>query len=105
MLDNHDSSNIANGEDGFSNAMCNDVEEPLYKVEIPPNTFAFYVHKKRGCKVVKVIQHTDFTGTVLEEDFPDGSTIVWESKVLETYSDTVAVNIVGAKLLENWECL
>ena len=82
----------------------------LTKVTRENNTFEFFVREGKvkltlnsvACKIVKIVQYTDFTGTSLEEDFPNGDTSVFEIKTLPM-SDIEAVNFVGNKMIENWE--
>lgn len=46
-------------------------------VKIDCNTFTFIAD---GNSRVKCVQHTDFSGTVLEDDFPNGDKSTWTAK-------------------------
>lgn len=78
---------------------------PLVAVEVEPNTFSFYVTEKDDKKMVRVHQFTDFRGTMLEDDFPLGSTNEWSAGMPKTFTDMEAVNAVGRSLLKDWESL
>jgi len=67
------------------------------------NTFSFSVEQKNTYKAVIVVQHTDFSGTELEKDFPNGDTSIWTVKVSASLTDKEAINLAGSKLLETWE--
>lgn len=62
------------------------------------NTFKFYVE----AQTVRVVIHTDFAGTSLEEDFPNGDTSAMETDVIKGLSNIEAVNLVGSRVIENW---
>lgn len=76
--------------------------EEIIKVVRGCNTFTFFVEPKTDHKLVTVKQHTDFAGTELETDFPEGDNSTWESKVLASLTDEAAVNLIGGRLLEVW---
>lgn len=78
---------------------------PLVAVEVEPNTFSFYVTEKGDKKMVRVHQFTDFRGTILEDDFPLGSTNEWSAGMPKNFTDMEAVNAVGRSLLKDWESL
>lgn len=78
---------------------------PLVAVEVEPNTFSFYVSEKGDKKMVRVHQFTDFRGTILEDDFPMGSSNEWSAGMPKTFTDMEAVSAVGRSLLKDWECL
>ncbi len=78
---------------------------PLVAVEVEPNTFSFYVSEKGDKKMVRVHQFTDFRGTILEDDFPLGSTNEWSAGMPKTFTDMEAVSAVGRSLLKDWESL
>lgn len=78
---------------------------PLVAVEVEPNTFSFYVSEKGDKKMVRVHQFTDFRGTILEDDFPMGSSNEWSAGMPKTFTDMEAVSAVGRSLLKDWESL
>ena len=91
------------------NVVQNDKKLPVCTVAISDNTFEFFVDDKPlgatdlTYKAVTVRQHTDFTGTILERDFPSGDVSIWEGSGGMVKSNVEAVNIVGTKLIENWD--
>lgn len=79
-------------------------ELPLVRVVIECNTFDFYVKEAdRRRKRVTVMQHTDFSGTILENDFPNGDTSRIVAYAPDGFSDIEVINLVGAKLIKDWE--
>ena len=78
-------------------------EAQITKVKSDCNTFSFSIEETGNRKIVYVNHHTDFSGTELEKDFPNGTDTVWETKVHPSLSDIQAVNKVGRKLLEDWK--
>lgn len=89
----------------YRSADDNEHPLPLVAVEVEPNTFSFYVTEKGDKKMVRVHQFTDFRGTILEDDFPLGSTNEWSAGMPKTFTDMEAVNAVGRSLLKDWESL
>lgn len=79
-------------------------ELPLVRVVIECNTFDFYVKEAdRRRKRVTVMQHTDFSGTILENDFPNGDTSRIVAYAPDEFSDIEVINLVGARLIKAWE--
>lgn len=68
------------------------------------NTFQFFVKLGTDSHSVKIIQISDFKGTILEEDFPNGSKSVWNTKASAhtCYTEIDCVNAVAPKLLAQW---
>ncbi len=75
----------------------------ITKIKVDCNTFSFSVEETGNKKIVFVNHHTDFSGTDLEKDFPNGTDTVWETEVDRSISDIEAINQVGRKLLEDWK--
>lgn len=79
-------------------------ELPLVRVVIECNTFDFYVKEAdRLRKRVTVMQHTDFSGTILENDFPNGDTSRIVAYAPDELSDIEVIDLVGARLIKDWE--
>lgn len=86
----------------------NDKAKPLPDVEvvIEENTFSFYVKAEgNDKKVVRVHQFTDFRSSILEDDFPFGSSNEWKTVVPSSFTGMEAINTVGATLLKDWGTL
>lgn len=67
-------------------------------VKIECNTFTFYTTEKQViCK-----QHTDFTNTILEEDFPNGSLSLWKRPITKGISEKDNINIAIKQLLKDY---
>lgn len=77
----------------------------ITQVKVECNTYTFFVAEDEINKVVIMEQHTDFSGTELEQDFPDGDISVWQARVSKGLDDTEAVNLIGGKLLKNWKAI
>ncbi len=79
-------------------------QSPVKEIKIGENTFKFFVVAGEDEKkmIVRVVQHTDFTGTILEDDFPNGDTQIWETEVSARFSEIEAVNLIGGRLIEDW---
>lgn len=79
---------------------------PLVSVQVETNTFSFFVDEAPdGAKKVRVHQFTDFRGTILQDDFPLGSSNEWEASTPEGLSNLKAVDHVGRALLKDWDSL
>lgn len=78
---------------------------PAVVVEVEPNVFSFYVSEKSGKKMVRIHQFTDFRGTLLEDDFPFGSSNEWSAGMPKTFSDMDAINAAGRSLIKDWASL
>jgi hypothetical protein len=78
---------------------------PLVAVEVDRNTFSFYLSDDGEKKAVRVHQFTDFRGSIIEDDFPLGSSNEWSAGMPKNFTDMEAVNAVGRTLLQNWESL
>lgn len=76
---------------------------PLVRVVIECNTFDFHVKEVDHHKRVTVIQRTDFSGTILESDFPNGDTSRIIGYAAKELSDMEVIDLVGAKLIKNWD--
>lgn len=68
------------------------------EIEIYPNKFTFVAQKN----VVLVKHFTSFKDSILEKDFPNGSTIITRVPVYEGFTDIQNINIVGRKFLKDW---
>lgn len=66
------------------------------------NTFSFFASVIRGRMTIVVRQFTDFSNSILAEDFPNGSTMHWHKSFPKSVSMQDAVNIVGKGLLKEW---
>lgn len=78
-------------------------ELPLVRVVIECNTFDFYVKEAdRRRKRVTVMQHTDFAGTILENDFPNGDTSRIVAYAPNEFSDLEVIDLVGGRLIKDW---
>lgn len=77
----------------------------IYTIAVECNTFTFYVSLGERAHRVRVKHHTDFSGTVLEADFPNGDTGYWNSTVdaKRCQSEKDCVNTVGKSLLKDWK--
>ena len=74
-----------------------------HEIIIDCNTFEFFVTLYGRFKFVELIQTTDFTGTDLAEDFPDGSVTGWTWEAPKDYTDKTCVNVIGYKVLKDWQ--
>lgn len=90
------------------------MQTPIHTLTTDCNTFEFFVElcheprrrsKQKDFKLVTVKQTTDFTGTELEEDFPEGSVSFWTVEVKPDFTDAYAVNLAGRKIihLDVWQ--
>ena len=69
-----------------------------HQVKIEQNTFTF----KTTDKKVICEQFTDFTGTTLEEDFPEGSTGIFEMPKDKRGTDKDNINKLIYKILKDY---
>ena len=71
---------------------------------IEENTFKFFVQLGTTEHIIKVEQLTDFTGTILEKDFPNGSKSTWNGKVsaVRCKTEKDVVNLFAPKILAEW---
>lgn len=70
-----------------------------HEVQIAENTFTFKVKENK----IICEQFTDFTGTCLEEDFPNGDFSIWEMLKDKRLNDKDNINKLIYKLLKNPE--
>jgi len=66
-------------------------------VKIDCNTFTFTCDQKK----LKCVQHTDFTGTSLEEDFPNGSIGIRTATPSSYISEAENINNLIQRILKN----
>lgn len=71
---------------------------------VDENTFSFFVHTDEHYTTVKILHFTDFTGTELEKDFPNGSSTVltneFDVRIFKT--QIACVNRMATLLLKEW---
>ena len=76
---------------------------PCKVIHRSQNTFSFFVKvtpKKKKQVVIK--QFTDFTGTLVAEDFPNGSWATWVYQFPVEMPDREAVDRAGAHLIKDY---
>jgi hypothetical protein len=69
------------------------------------NTFSFYASIVGKKIVVVVNQFTDFSNTILADEYPNGENMKWSTSFPKTVSMCDAVNMVGKKLLKEWSSI
>lgn len=78
---------------------------PLLRTRVECNTLDFYVERDAREKRVVIRHHTDFSGTVLEADFPNGQTSTAIGRYAPETPDEDAVNAAGRAYLKGWGAL
>jgi hypothetical protein len=80
------------------------MKDAVYIHAVEKNTFTFYVIMGEKSHNVKVVHHADWSGTVLAENFPNGSTSTIRGMApVGCKTPEECVNWVAPKLLANWK--
>lgn len=79
--------------------------EPLLTLKVEPNVFQFFVEPAGNDKKVTIHQVTDFSGTEIQKDFPNGSETGFVVTVPGTFTDEQAIDLAGRKTLEDYDKL
>lgn len=84
-------------------ALVKSMMSAVYAHRLENNVFTFYVQMGEKYHNVKIVQYTDFTGTILADDFPNGSTSTFRTTApLSCKTERDCVNFAAPKLLKEW---